>query len=301
MRITQNMMSDSLLGNISALQDRISNSSTELQTGKRINQPSDDPLGTQRALQLSNQSNAIDQYTTNANSAQDWLQTTDTALQSITSLSQRARDLAVEGANGTMNATDMQALGNEVDSLIDGVKSAANATDNGTYVMSGTQTTTAPYAQGATDTYAGDTGTIARAIGPGVSVQVNTLGSDVLGNGVVAGTSDGKLLGTLRSISADLKSGNKTALGNDLKTLDGNLDTVSAADATVGATLNRVSAATTSLAATKVQTQALLSSTQDADLAQVTVALANEQSVYQAALQSGASVIQKSLMDFLST
>jgi flagellar hook-associated protein 3 FlgL len=301
MRITQSMMSDTLLGNISSLQSRISDTSTELETGKRINQPSDDPLGTQRALQLSNQSNAIDQYTSNAADASGFLQTTDTALQSITSLTQRVRDLAVTGANGTNNQTDMNALASEVDSLIDGVKSAAGATNNGTYVMSGTQTTTAPYAQGASDTYQGDTGTIARAIGPGVSVQVNTLGSDVLGNGIVAGTSDGKLLGTLRTISADLKAGNQSAVSADLKTLDGNMDTISSADATVGATMNRVTAATTSLAASKVQTQALLSSTQNADLAQVTVTLANEQSVYEAALQSGASVIQKSLLDFLTT
>jgi flagellar hook-associated protein 3 FlgL len=299
-RITQDMMSNALLGRLGTLQNRISTSSTELQTGKRINQPSDDPLGTQRALQLSNQSDAIDQYTTNAGDAQDFLQTTDTALQSITSLTQRVRDLAVQGANGTLNATNMQSLGTEVDSLIAGVKSAAGATNNGVYVLSGTKTTTAPYAAGAADAYQGDSGTIARAIGPGVSVQVNTLGSDVLGSGIVGGTSDGKLLGTLRTIAADLKSGNQSALGTDLKTLDGNLDTVSTADATVGATLNRVTAATTSLAAAKVQTQSLLSNTQNADLAQVTVDLANEQSVYQAALQSSAKVIQQSLLDFLS-
>jgi flagellar hook-associated protein 3 FlgL len=300
MRITQNMMSGTLLGNLGSLQNRIAEQSTELQTGKRINKPSDDPLGTQRALQLSAQSDAIDQYQANAGQAQDFLQTTDTALQGITTLSQRVRDLAVQGANGTLNQTDMNALAQEVDSLIDGVKSAGSATNNGIYVMSGTQTTTKPYTQGASDVYGGDTGTIARAIGPGVSVQVNTLGSDVLGGGIVGGVSDGKLLGTLRTISADLKAGNRSAVSADLKTLDANLDTVSAADATVGATLNRVTAASTSLTAAKLQTQSLLSSTQDADLAQVTVTLANEQSVYQAALQSGAHVIQQSLLDFLS-
>jgi flagellar hook-associated protein 3 FlgL len=300
MRITQNMMSGTLVGNLGTLQNRIATSSNELQTGKRINKPSDDPLGTQRALQLSAQDDAIDQYTANAGDAQDWLQTTDSALQSITTLSQRVRDLAVRGASGTMNATDMAAMAQEVDSLIDGVKSAANATNNGTYVFSGTATTTAPYAQGAADAYQGDTGTIARAIGPGVAVQVNQLGSDVLGNGIVSGTSDGKLLGTLRTISADLKAGNQSAVSADLKTLDGNLDTVSQADATTGAMLNRVTAATTSLAAMKLQTKTMLANTQDADLTQVTVDLANQTAVYQSALQSGAKVIQQSLLDFLS-
>jgi flagellar hook-associated protein 3 FlgL len=299
MRITQNMMSDTLVGSLGRLQNRIADSSTQMQTGKRINKPSDDPLGAQRAMALSAQSDAIDQFQENAGEAQDWLQTTDTSLQSITALSQRARDLAVQGANGTLNPTDMKALAQEIDSLIDGVKTAGNATNNGIHVFGGTMTTSAPYAQGATDTYAGDTGTIARAIGPGVSVAVNTLGSDVLGSGIVAGVSDGKLLGTLRTISADLKAGNQTAVGTDLKALDANMDTVSAATATVGTTLNRVTAASTSLASAKLQTQSLLSTTQDADLTQVTVALANQQSVYQAALKSGAAVIQQSLLDFL--
>jgi flagellar hook-associated protein 3 FlgL len=298
-RITQNMMSSTLVDNLGALQNRISNATQQLQTGKRILKPSDDPLGTQRSLQLQGQSDAIDQFTENAGEAQDWLQTTSTALGSMTTMAQRVRDLTVQGANGTMNSTDMAALANEVDSLIDGIKSQGNATNNGIYVFGGTATTAPPYTLGATDTYGGDSGQIARAIGPGVSLQVNTLGSNVLGSGIVAGTSDGKLLGTLRTISADMRAGNQSALSADLKTLDGNLDTVSAANSSIGTSLNRVTQAQTSLANTKLQTQNLLSNTQDADLAQVTVTLANAQSVYQAALQSGASVIQQSLLDFL--
>jgi len=299
MRITQNMMSDQLVGSLGTLQSRIAHTSTELQTGKRINKPSDDPLGAQRSMQLSAQSDAIDQFQENAGQAQDWLQTTETSLQSITTLAQRARDLAVRGANSTMNQSDLNGMAAEIDSLIEATKAAGNATSNGIYAFGGTATTAAPYAAGATDTYGGDAGTIARAIGPGVSVQINTLGSDILGSGIVAGTSDGKLLGTLRTISADLKAGNRTAVGADLKTLDTNLDTLGTATATVGTTLNRVATASDSLAAMKLQTQSLLSSTQDADLTQVTVALANQQSVYQAALKSGATVIQQSLLDFL--
>ena len=68
---------------------------------------------------------------------------------------------------------------------------------------------------------------------------------------------------------------------------------------TVGTTLDRLNAAATSLANTRTQTAATLSTTQDADMATVLVTLANEQSVYKAALQSGASVIQQSLLDFL--
>src|SRR5215831_18311380 len=116
------MMSSSLDGNLGSLQTRIANASQELQTGKQILKPSDDPLGAQRALALQGTSDALDQFTANAGMAQDWLQTTSTALSSITTMSQRVRDLTVQAANGTINSTDLSALAKEVDSLIDGIK-----------------------------------------------------------------------------------------------------------------------------------------------------------------------------------
>jgi len=126
----------------------------------------------------------------------------------------------------------------------------------------------------------------------------------VLGSGSTP-SSDGKLIDTLRSISAHLKSGTTADADalrtTDLAALDSNQDSLNNARATVGATVNRLTAATSRLSDIEVTTQKVLSDTQDADLAQSILQLTSQQNALQAALKSGASVIQPSLLDFLSS
>src|SRR5439155_7630464 len=154
-----------------------------------------------------------------------------------------------------------------------------------------------PYPPGTTDTYAGDAGAIAREIGPGVSVTVNVVGSDVLGNGPAA--ADGKLLDVLGGVVAHLRGGTAADAAalrtTDLQGFDRNLDALSAVRAGVGATTNRLDAAAARLSQTEQTVTDLLSQTEDADMAKTMVAFSMQQSVYQSALKSGAAVIQPSL------
>ena len=69
--------------------------------------------------------------------------------------------------------------------------------------------------------------------------------------------------------------------------------------ATVGATESRVDQAKSRLSDVEMTTTKLLSNTEDTDLAKAILDLTNQQNVYQAALRSGASIIQPSLLDFL--
>jgi flagellar hook-associated protein 3 FlgL len=144
-----------------------------------------------------------------------------------------------------------------------------------------------------------------RTIGSGVSVAINTVGSSVLGAGNSGGpgTGDGKLLATLRDIAAHLTGGtpaDSNALQTtDLKALDANLDQLVNARATVGATMNRMEAAKSRLGDVEATTTRVMSDTQDADLAKSILDLTNQQNALSAALKTGASLIQPSLLDFL--
>ena len=217
------------------------------------------------------------------------------------------RELTVQGASDSLGDTQRQSIALEIDQLIDSVKDSANATFQGTYVFAGTKTTTPPYTTTPNpgppptpnDTYQGDNGAIARTIGPGVSVQVNTDISALLGSG----SGDGKLLATLRQIATDLRSGNSTGYDNlrngDLKALTDNQDALNQSRATVGAVSARLDAAKSRLSDIENTTTKLLSDTEDTDISQAIVDLTTQQNVYQAALKSGASIIQPSLLDFL--
>jgi flagellar hook-associated protein 3 FlgL len=300
-RITQSMLDRALLTDLNGVQNRMSTIQRKLSSGKEINRPSDDPFGTSRAMSLRGELEGINQYKRNVDDSLAWLQTSDTAFASVSDVIQRARELALQGSSDVMDSTSRESLAGEIDQLVEAAKSHMNATYAGRYVFSGTATDTPPYSQGATDTYAGDGNSIAREIGPGVSVQLNAIGSDVLGDGQAAG--DNKLLDVLRDIADHLRTNtaaNRDALrGTDLQRLDANFDELSRLRATTGALTNRLESAQGSLTQLQETTTGLLSNIEDADMAKTIVDYTTQQSVYQSALKAGANVMQTSLLDFL--
>jgi flagellar hook-associated protein 3 FlgL len=211
------------------------------------------------------------------------------------------RQLLVQSSSGTYSQSDRESIASEVEQLTEAVKQDANTQYAGQYVFSGTKTTTAPYEQGAEDTYQGDSGTVTRAIGPGVSVSVSTDISSLLGNGQGAG--DGKLLDTLRTISEHLRGGTTedvSALGSsDLKNLEANIETLTELQANTGSVTDQLETASSRIEGLQASIAASLSNTEDANVAETSIAYSNEQAAYEAALRAGASIIQESLLQFL--
>ena len=303
-RITQQMTAQNLLSNINQALDRIDTTQLELSTGRKINQPSDNPYGTSLALQLNNQIANLNSYSNNVTDGTGWAQAGNAALSDITNAVQRIRELVVQASNGTQTQADMTAGAAEVNQLIDQIKQDANTQYNGQYIFSGSATSTAPYSSGSGDAYAGDTGQVTRQIGPNSSLAVNANLSSVLGTGqTVSGqpAGDGKLLNTLRNIVDDMKSGNANALGaTDLSQLDTNFGNLNGLTADMGATTDRLQMAASRIQTLQASDAQSLSNTQDADMAATEVNFSTEQAALTAALQAGAHIVQQSLMDFLS-
>jgi flagellar hook-associated protein 3 FlgL len=295
-RITQNMMNQTLLYDLQNVTSQLSTSEQELSSGYKLNQPSDDPYGASQALQLRANLAANSQYQSNVSDANSWQNVADTALSDIGDSIETARDLVIQGANDTNDASDRSAIVTELTQLIDSIKTDANTQYGNTYIFSGTATNTQPYQLGSNDAYSGNTASITREIGAGVQVAINQPGTSVIGD------SSSGLLATLRTIVSDLQSGNTAALGTtDLNALDTANDTLLNARAQVGALSDRLTTATNRLQQTSLSTTQLLSNVQDADMTQVMVSFSTQQAAYQAALRAGAQIIQPSLMDFLST
>lgn len=293
-RITQAMLTSTMLSDLNRIQGKLAKTHEQMSTGKQLNLPSDDPYAVSRALQLQGDLAANQQYQKNIQDGQSWQAVTDTALGNISQYILRARDLLVQGATDSAGQPGRDAIASEIDQLTESVKSEANTQYAGRYVFSGAKTTTAPYTPGGPDTYNGDTTTLKREIGPGIQITLNTIGKNVVGDNTSG------LLQSLRQIATDLRAGNSAALQNgDLQSLDTATNTLTNSRAIVGATTNRLDAALSSLQQIEQTTTSLLSNTQDADMAQVMVDASQESAIYQAALHSGATIIQPSLLDFL--
>ncbi|HVU76483.1 MAG TPA: flagellar hook-associated protein FlgL [Gaiellaceae bacterium] len=292
-RVTNSMTARTVLADIQNVQAQLTETQNRLSSGKQLTKPSDDPFGTSRALLYRGELAANTQYQSNVNEATSWLNTTDTALGSISDDAARARDLLLQGANGSMSQTDKDAIADELDQLADSIKTAGNTQYAGSYIFSGAKTGTQPFTIGGTDAYAGDTSTINREIGQGVTVPVNVTGDTVVS----------PVLAAIRQAAIDLRAGGTPGnLGTtDLNALDAASDNISETRAIVGARQNRMASALSRLQQINVAQSQQLSNTEDADMAQTMIDFSTQSAVYQAALKAGANLIQPSLMNFLSS
>jgi len=306
MRITQNMLNDRVLSDLGRAMTRLDRATQEMSTQKKLLRPSDDPVGAQRAVLTRAQLKENEQYEDNISQARGWMQTTSDTLAEITKLLHRATELTVQGATDSAGPEARLNIAQEIDQIVAAVKHAGNTSYGGVYLFAGTATTAPPYDTTTVppvDTYAGDNGIVAREIGPGVSVQINALVNTGTPPLLGGGGGDGGLIDTLRSISAHLKGGTpadaEALRTTDLRALQANLTRINETQAQLGATLNRLDAAEDRLAASTEAATRLLSDTEDVDTATAILELNTAQTVYEAALKTGATIIQPSLLDFL--
>jgi len=303
-RITNQMLANTTLTGINQSLARLTATQQKLYTGKQINQPSDNPYGTSVALQMQGQLAQLTSYSNNVSDGTGFAQASSAALTNIQNVVQRVRELVVQAANGTLSPSNVAASAAEVGQLIEEVKQNANTQYNGQYIFSGAATSTIPYQAGASDAYAGNTGQINRQIGPNTPLTINAQLSAVLGNGqTTAGQpgGDGLLLNTLRNVVDDMQSGNSSRLSAvDLSALDTNLNSLTGMQATVGAIQDRLQMASSRIQSLQLSDTQVLSSFQDADMAQTSIDYSTQQAALTAALQAGAHIVQQSLMNFLN-
>ncbi|ADL69671.1 flagellar hook-associated protein 3 [Thermoanaerobacterium thermosaccharolyticum DSM 571] len=294
MRVTNNMLVMNFMSDYNSNLERLQKDQNMLFTGKKVSKPSDDPVAVANTLKIKTEIARNDAYTKNTDDAKSWLSLTDTALGQIGDLLQSARDLAVQGSNGTLTQSDMQNLAAQVDQLKQQIIQVGNTQYNGRYIFAGYKTNRKPFSD--TNRYAGDDGAIQFEIGAGGNtIQVNVTGDKVFD--VTSGTS--QLLNVMDNLSNALKSGDNQTVSNIIGDIDNQLQNVLAIRADAGAKANRIDLTANRLSDDNYNFTALLSKNQDADIAQVITNLKMDENVYRASLASGAMIIQPSLVDFL--
>ncbi|MBE3574015.1 MAG: flagellar hook-associated protein FlgL [Firmicutes bacterium] len=313
MRVTNLMITSRFLDDLNRSTQRLDKLNNDVATGKVLHAPSDDPVRMERSMTLRSALAQNDQYLKNANDGISWLEATDSALNDLTSVLQRARELAVQGSNGTLDATQRQAIAQEVQQLLEHAVQVGNSKFDNRYLFGGTKTvdpTNAAYEpftyNSATPsvTYNGNPLPISYEVGPGNEVAVNI--ADGMGTGpIIFGeysgaqpTSDG-VLPVLQKLVGDLQANDPAAVSADLGRLDKTIDNLMQARADVGARQNRLERTRDRLMELDANFKKLISDTEDADMAQTIMDLQMQQNVYRAALATGARVIPPTLVDFL--
>lgn len=121
-----------------ALQAAIEKLQGQISDGKRITEPSDDPIGAQRVAQLSRTLSDNEQFTRNMDAAMTKLTLAESAVGSMANQLVRAKELALLASTETMNESDRKSIATEVGHIIDQMLSFANAQDSdGAYIFAG--------------------------------------------------------------------------------------------------------------------------------------------------------------------
>src|SRR5690554_1296861 len=114
MRITDKVLNDNFLRNLSRNLNQVSKYQNQLSSGKIVSRPSDDPLLVAKIMSMDINISQNQQYNNNITASLGWVKTQDTALADATSTLQRIKDLIIYGSNGTLSDIDRQAIVAEV-------------------------------------------------------------------------------------------------------------------------------------------------------------------------------------------
>jgi flagellar hook-associated protein 3 FlgL len=316
MRVTNNMVSDRVMSELQRNYASLAAAQQQVQTGKRVNLPSDDPTAAAAERMRKSELDGITKSQDSVVATQTRLTSAETSMESVRSVLSRANELAINGANGSLSQTDRNAIANEIDQLIRTAKDAMNTKVGGSYIFAGTASDTAPYADATGDAYQGNDQAIVREAGVGVTLQANpsfvaaggattttplTAGA-ILGGGSSSG--DGKVLDTLTQLSAHLRGGTAADMvaiqSTDLQALKANSTAVSNAISAIGAMSNRATAATSRLEDLEDGANQAIDDLTGVDQAKAISDYMMQSSAYQASLKVGAQIIQPSLLQFIS-
>ena len=250
--------------------------SAQASSGARFSSLGEDPVASGRNVMLLNQIQRDDSFTQSSSLVTGQLQVADSALGSAVTQLTRALSLATAANNGTMNASDVKAISNQIAGILSEVESLANTSYQGRYIFAGGQTSTVPFSTstatspGAT-TYNGDGDINYLETPSGQKIQMNVPGDAIFTAG---GTSD--VFGALNALVADYAEGtvNLAQASADTEALTEALHNLSEQRVIIDNSMTQLTAASAATTSEKTQLTAAQTDLMQADMAKVATQLA---------------------------
>ena len=194
----------------------------QISTGNRILTPADDPVASVRLLQLEQQQNVLTQYKDNLTAANNSLTQEEVTLNSVNTILQRVRELAVQAGNGALSQADRQSIAAELgarEEELFGLMNTRNA--RGEYLFAGFQGKTQPFVREGDGSYSyqGDEGQRKLQVASSLDLAISDSGKKIFQNVTNAGRLDSALditaaPGSTLSVSAPLVQDEVAFAGN---------------------------------------------------------------------------------------
>jgi flagellar hook-associated protein 3 FlgL len=313
MRIATHAYTDAMLNQYNLLASKQYTLQNQVSTGLRVQSAADDPVAMQNTLDYAAAKSAQTQYGANITTLQSRADTIYTALQTLQTVSIRTGEITTSAATATASPSDLGNYADEVNTLIKQVVTAANTKDpaTGQYLFGGTASGSAPFTT-TTDasgnvtavTYNGNSSVNQSEIGSGQTTSVDIPGANTGAGGVRGLITDqpsgADFLNHLISLRNNLQAGNKTAItSTDSVNLGKDENNIAYQVANNGVRQNQLTAAATFASSRSQGLDKMISNASGADMMQTMVQLNQTQTSYQAALQSGAKIVQLSILNYI--
>jgi flagellar hook-associated protein 3 FlgL len=291
MHVTNSMIYRTFLANVNSLDEQLDRANQQISSGKKMVYLRDSPSTASESLRLRWEGSELDLYQANADSSTFYLQVTDSALNSVQSLVTDIQTKAIQAASETVNASDLASIATEVRSLRDQVLSLANTEVRGRYVFAGSRVTTPAFSiAGDAATYQGDDQVNRIAVGDGISVQQNIVGSDVFS----------PIFASVQALLSAIDAADHTAIGTAVGQITSSLSGLNLARGQVGGDLGKIENLRSQLSTDEVNLKAQQSRVEDVNAAEAVVRLNQIQTALKGTLTAGQSVMQQqNLFDFL--
>lgn len=302
------MMGQVTAYNLDRLRTRLYSLQTDLATATRLHKPSDDPAAVADSMRLRSSLDRMTRYEINVSDAKSRLDRTESALNHLTALVGRVRELVVQSASDTMSAESREAAAKEVSQLLLAMVDVANSDYAGRYIFGGQQTGSKPFVVSATPTAYGidqytvtyngpgnpDQEHVYREIAPGVKIQVNVGGEQLR----MAGGHD--LFARVQEVVDHLLAGDQDSLSNqDLANLSEIEDGLLGIRASVGARSQTTEMAQQRLVDLRVALESNVEQVEGIDVARTLIRFNQEEVAYQTALGISGRILPRTLLDYL--
>jgi len=305
MRVTSNTYTNLVVSSSQSQQQQLALVQSQISTGSRIQNPSDDPAVYSQAAQDQSLLAQLNNYASVASTATTMTAQNNTAMTSLHQIVAQAGEY-LAGVTSNMSSSDLKNLGTQMDDLINELTSIVNQKgSDGNYLFGGTankapiDATTDSYnagTNGATTTIDVEQGTPVQ-----VSIAAGSSGPPGVDGFLYDSSSGTDVLAALKTARDDLNSGNVSAVqGADTKAVNNALNLISSYVGSTAASMAAVSLATTRLTSQTTTESNTINNLTQTNLAAASVQLQQVEMQYQASLEAGTRVMNLSILNYMS-
>jgi flagellar hook-associated protein 3 FlgL len=298
MRLSNSTTSDTVLAQLQRLSSRQAELQNRISTGQRIFEPGDDPAAVARVLVAQMEQRGLRQYQRNASAAMEYSKTSYSGLEQVKLLSDRVGELAVLGS-GAAGAQAMQAYAAEVNQLIEQAATIGATRLRDDYIFAGTAVDTPPFTLTRDGdgnlsgvAYGGDTGRLAVPIAGGG--QIHPTPTTATNTGLA------DFMNNMIALRDALQAGDGAAVLAGRPDLEASEDMLVSALSEHGAVQLRIEVSRAQQQSRIDEIERQISAEADIDLPATIVRLSQTTQAYEAALSSAATILQMSLLDYIS-